>query len=75
LEFDAENYIMKNKIKLTVVIGHDRKHEEQTETGIIFGKDKEKTVHLTEKEAQNLLQAVCQCMTTTEAREFVRQYK
>jgi hypothetical protein len=66
---------MKNKIKLRVVIGHDKKHKEQTEAGIIFGKDKEKTVYLTKKEAQNLLQQVCQCMTYAEAQEFVEQYK
>ncbi len=66
---------MKNKIKLKLVIGHDRRHEEQTETGIVFGKDKEKTVYITEKEAQNLLQQVCQCMSYTEAQEFVKQYK
>ena len=66
---------MKNKIKLRVVISHDKKHEEQTETGIIFGKDKEKTVYLTKKEAQDLLQQVCQCMTYAEAEGFVKQYK
>jgi hypothetical protein len=66
---------MKNKIKLRVVTGHDRKHEEQTETGTVFGKDKEKMVYLTKEEAQDLLQEVCQCMSYAEAQAFVKQYK
>ena len=66
---------MKNKIKVKVVVGHDRDYREQTPEGILHGKSLEETIYLQKKDAQKLLQeGVCDKMNPAQARTFVREY-
>jgi hypothetical protein len=65
---------MKNKIKVKLAVGHDRKHSEQREIGILIGKDVEEIVYLTKKDAQSLLQNMCDRLDYQQSRKFVKQY-
>tara|TARA_Y100000114_G_scaffold82669_1_gene76330 strand:- start:1 stop:210 length:210 start_codon:yes stop_codon:yes gene_type:complete len=65
---------MKNKIKVKLAIGHDPKYKKQTNTGVLVGKDVEETVYLTKKDAQSLLQNMCDGMNYEQSRTFVKQY-
>jgi hypothetical protein len=65
---------MKNKIKVKLAVGHDKKHSEQTKLGVLIGKDVEETVYLTKKDAQSLLQNMCDRLDYQQSRKFVREY-
>lgn len=65
---------MKNKIKVKLATGHDRNHTEQTNVGVLVGKDVEEIVYLTKKDAQELLQRMCSSLNYQQSRKFVRKY-
>ena len=65
---------MKNKIKVKLAVGHDKKYTEQTQIGVLVGKDVEETVYLTKKDAQALLQRMCDKLDYQQSRKFVKEY-
>jgi len=65
---------MKNKIKVKLAVGHDKKHTEQSQIGVLIGRDIEETVYLTKKDAQALLQNMCNRLDYQQSRKFVKQY-
>ena len=65
---------MKNKIKVKLAVGHDKKHTEQSKISVLIGKDIEETVYLTKKDAQALLQGMCDQLDYQQSRKFVKEY-
>ena len=65
---------MKNKIKVKLAVGHDKKYTEQSKIGVLVGRDIEETVYLTKKDAQALLQSMCNKFDYQKSRKFVKEY-
>ena len=65
---------MKNKIKVKLAVGHDKQYTEQSKIGVLVGRDIEETVYLTKKDAQALLQSMCNKLDYQQSRKFVKEY-
>ena len=65
---------MKNKIKLKLVIGHDRDHKEQTDVGVLVGKEVSKTIYVTKQDAQDILQNHCDRLGFNQSIKFINKY-
>lgn len=65
---------MKNKIKLRLITGHDRTHQEQTDAGVLVGKDVSKTIYVTKQDAQEILQNHCDRLGFNQSIKFINKY-
>tara|TARA_R100000008_G_scaffold11231_1_gene5618 strand:- start:1247 stop:1450 length:204 start_codon:yes stop_codon:yes gene_type:complete len=66
---------MAKKIKISVPTGHDPNHAEQTDFGVLLGKEIVQSVYLTEEEAANLIQQQVDKLSYHDAQEFYKKYK
>jgi len=65
---------MKNKIKLKLVIGHSKDHKEQTDAGVLIGKEVSKTIYVTKQDAQDILQSYCDRLGYQRSVKFINKY-
>lgn len=66
---------MAKKIEISVPTGHDPNHTEQTEFGVLHGKEMVESVYLTEEEAAELIQKQVSKLSYQDAQNFYKKYK
>ena len=64
----------KNCIEIEVLVGYDSDYSEQTEGGVIMGKEVGKTICVPMKEAREILQQAVYGLSYEEGREFAEKY-
>ena len=61
-------------IEIEVLVGYDPEYSEQTDVGVMKGKELTKTIHVPMKEARKILQQAVYGLTYEEACEFAKKY-
>ena len=64
-----------NRIKISVRVGHNPSHKEQTEIGALMGEELLEEVFLTDAEAWELIQGAVDRLSYEEGQKFVEKYK
>ena len=65
----------RNCIDVEVFVGYDSDYSEQTEVGVLKGKELSKTICIPMKEARKIIQQVVYGLNYEEAREFAEKYE